>query len=145
MCRLPGGPSALAAALAGQRALQAEDWGVSGPLRVRMALHTGPAEARDNDYFGAALSRVARLLATAHGGQVVLTQATGDAVQAHLPPGAELRDLGATSSDLRGSEHVYQLVVPDLPAQFPPLRTLAQTIGPADLTPDRARWRSRRR
>ena len=58
--------------LAVQRALAAEDFsGVDG-LRVRMAIHTGTADERDGDYFGQAVNRVARLLATAHGGQVLL-------------------------------------------------------------------------
>ena len=56
-------PDALAAALDAQRRLQAEPWGEIGPLRVRMALHTGAAEERDGDYFGPPLNRVARLLA----------------------------------------------------------------------------------
>src|SRR5688572_13813097 len=58
---------ALAAALAAQRALQAERWGATGPLRVRMALHTGAAEVRDGDYFGHTLSRAARIRDAGHG------------------------------------------------------------------------------
>ena len=65
---------ALAAALAAQRALHAEAWGETGPLRVRMALHTGAAELRDGDYFGPPLNRVARILALGHGGQILLSQ-----------------------------------------------------------------------
>ncbi len=71
---------ALAAALAAQRALHAEPWGATGPLRVRMALHTGAAELRDGDYFGAPLNRVARILALGHGGQILLSHATHDLV-----------------------------------------------------------------
>jgi class 3 adenylate cyclase len=67
---------ALAAAAAGQRALQAEGWGEAGPLRVRMALHGGVAEHRQGDYFGPALIRVALLLEIGHGGQVLLSQPT---------------------------------------------------------------------
>src|SRR5689334_14912800 len=51
-------PAALAAAHEAQAALCAEAWGETGPLRVRMALHSGPAEQRDEDYFGATLNRV---------------------------------------------------------------------------------------
>jgi len=69
-------PDALAAAVAAQHALQAERWGDLGRLLVRMALHTGAAEARDGDYFGASLSRVSRLVSAGHGGQVLLS-ATG--------------------------------------------------------------------
>src|SRR5262245_6811751 len=63
---------AVTAALAAQRALRAEPWeSAIAPMRVRMALHTGAAEERDDDYFGPPLNRVARLLALAHGGQVL--------------------------------------------------------------------------
>jgi class 3 adenylate cyclase len=64
---------ALCAALAAQRGLAAEPWGETGALRVRMALHTGAAELRDGDYFGAPLNRVARILALGHGGQTLLS------------------------------------------------------------------------
>jgi len=67
---------AVDAAGAAQRALHAEAWPVEATLRVRMALHTGECEERDADYFGPAVNRVARLEATAHGGQVVVSQAT---------------------------------------------------------------------
>src|SRR5581483_411596 len=66
-------PEALAAALAAQQALHAQDWTDVGGIRARMALHTGNAEERDGDYFGQPLNRVARLLAIGHGGQVLLS------------------------------------------------------------------------
>jgi predicted ATPase/class 3 adenylate cyclase len=121
---LPG--AALAAALAAQRALQAEPWAATGPLLVRMALHTGPAEVRDGEYFGPpTLNRLSRLLGVAYGGQVLLTAATAALVAGALPPGGELRDLGARRlRDLIEAEHVYQLVAPGLRADFPPLKTL---------------------
>ncbi len=87
-------PDALAAAVAAQHALQAERWGDLGRLPVRMALHTGAAEARDGDYFGASLSRVSRLLSAGHGGQVLLSQPAYDLVRDDLPSGATLTDLG---------------------------------------------------
>src|SRR5438128_6675950 len=71
-------PEALTAAVQLQGALQAETGSEIGPLHVRVALHTGRVEAREGDYFGPPLNRVARLLATAHGGQVLLSQATAD-------------------------------------------------------------------
>jgi predicted ATPase/class 3 adenylate cyclase len=95
------------------------------PLLVRVALHTGAAEVRDRDYFGPALSRVARLLTVAHGGQVLLSAATRELVQDDLPPGASLRDLGSHRlRDLQRAEHVFQLLHADLPADFPPLTSL---------------------
>ncbi|MDQ5851226.1 MAG: adenylate/guanylate cyclase domain-containing protein, partial [Chloroflexota bacterium] len=116
---------ALFAAVAAQRALFATDWGQIGPLRVRMALHTGEADERNHDYFGPALNRVARLLAAGHGGQILLSGVTAELVRPHLPGGASLRDLGERRlKDLRRPEHVFQLVAGDLPADFPPLKTL---------------------
>jgi predicted ATPase/class 3 adenylate cyclase len=116
---------ALAAALAAQRALQTEAWGLPGPLRVRMALHSGVVEERDGDYLGPALNRVARLLSAGHGGQILLSRATQELVCDHLPSDVELRDLGAHHlKDLSRPEHIFQAVAPDLPADFPPLTTL---------------------
>src|SRR5205085_12231640 len=66
-------PDALAAALDAQRTVFAEAWGQVGPLRVRMALHTGDAHERDGDYFGPPVNRVARLVSAGHGGQVLLS------------------------------------------------------------------------
>ncbi|MDP8922072.1 MAG: tetratricopeptide repeat protein [Chloroflexota bacterium] len=118
-------PDALAAAVAAQHALQAECWGDLGRFPVRMALHTGAAEARGGDYFGPSLSRVTRLVATGHGGQILLSQPTYDLVRDDLPAGASLRDLGEHRlKDLIRPEHVFQLVCADLPSEFPPLRTL---------------------
>jgi len=64
------------------------------PLRVRMALHTGEAEAREGDYFGPALNRVARLLSAGHGGQVLLSQETARLLRSSLPADTRLRLLG---------------------------------------------------
>ena len=89
-----------------------------------MGLHTGEAERLGGRYAGAPLYRCARLLATAHGGQVVLSAATAELVQDELP-GGRLRDLGAHRlQDLARPERVFQLLHPALPADFPPLRTL---------------------
>ena len=121
----PVAADAVTAAVAAQRALAAEAWGATGPLRVRMGLHTGHAVARDGDYIGPALNRVARIMAAGHGGQVLLSLSTQQAVRAALPPAAGLRDLGEQRlKDLIQPERVFQLVVADLPAVFPPLRSL---------------------
>jgi len=117
---------ALEAALAAQHALQQESWGATGPLRVRMALHTGAAEARDGDYFGPPLNRIARILATGHGGQVLLSLASEELVRDHLRPGVTLLDLGAHQlKDLSRPEQIFQVTYAGLPTSFPPLRTLA--------------------
>jgi predicted ATPase/class 3 adenylate cyclase/Tfp pilus assembly protein PilF len=121
----PTAPDALEAALSAQRTLFADEWPQTGPLRVRVALHTGAAEERDGDYFGPPVNRVARLLSAAHGGQVLLSAATHEMVRDQLPAGMNLAELGEHRlKDLFRPERVFQLVSPDLPSEFPPLRTL---------------------
>ncbi|MGH7399396.1 MAG: ATP-binding protein, partial [Candidatus Rokuibacteriota bacterium] len=127
----PTAPAALAAVLTAQRALILEPWGETGPIRVRMALHTGTAEVRAGDHrsgeyvSGLTLSRVARLLSAGHGGQILVSHATQALTRDHLPSGVELRDLGERwLRDLVRPERIFQLVAPDLPAEFPPLRSL---------------------
>lgn len=116
---------ALDTALRAQRALFAEPWPEDVGIRVRMALHTGTADERDGDYFGPALNRVARLLAAGHGGQTLVSQTVRDLTLDTLPPDAALRDLGAKRlRDLQRPEQVFQLLHPDLPSEFAPLRTL---------------------
>src|SRR5687767_3190910 len=86
---------ALRAAVASQRALLAEVWGEIGPIRVRMALHAGEAVPDDQgDYLAAPLNRLARLLSTGYGGQVLLSQTVQQLTRGALPAGSELRDLG---------------------------------------------------
>jgi class 3 adenylate cyclase len=117
----------VAAALAAQRALLADVWEEIKPqvVRVRMALHTCEAEARVGDYYGPGLNRAARLMSIFDGGQTLLSAITADLVRNQLPMGASLRDLGEHRlKDLVRSEHVYQLAHPDLPAAFPPVRSL---------------------
>jgi predicted ATPase/class 3 adenylate cyclase/uncharacterized protein HemY len=135
--------AAVAAACSLQQALLAEPWPAQTPLRVRVALHTGEAELRERDYYGAAVNRCARLRAVAHGGQVVLSQATAELAQAALPEGGRsgatwgLRDLGTHRlKDLQQPEHLFQLRHPSLPAEFPPLRSLEAFAHnlPAQLT-----------
>jgi len=116
---------ALVGALEAQRALYHTAWQDIEPLKVRMALHTGAAEHRDGDYFGQSLNRVARILASAHGGQVLFSLPTEELVRDGLPPGVQLRALGEHRlRDLARPEQLFQLVTPDLPSQFPALRSL---------------------
>ena len=121
----PTAPDALEAALSAQRTLFADEWPQTGPLRVRVALHTGAAEERDGDYFGPPVNRVARLLSAAHGGQVLLSLPAQELVRDQLPAGTSLRDLGEYRlKDLFRPERVFQLIATGLPVEFPPLRTL---------------------
>ena len=90
-----------------------------------MALHTGEADLRAGDYYGSAVNRCARLRSAAHGGQTLLSRTTYDQVRDGVPAEIELRDLGEHRlRDLQQPEHIFQLVVPGLPAAFPPLKTL---------------------
>ncbi|MCC6174424.1 MAG: adenylate/guanylate cyclase domain-containing protein [Chloroflexi bacterium] len=121
----PRAPDAVTAAMEAQRRLQAEPWGAIGPIRVRMALHTGAAEERDGDYYGPTLNRAARILSAGHGGQVLLSQATHELVRDVLPKGTTLADLGEHRlKDLIRPERVFQLSSTGLGSDFPPLRTL---------------------
>lgn len=113
--------TAIRAAVAAQRALHRE----IPEVRVRMAVHTGAAELRDEDYFGPALNRVSRLLAAGHGGQTLLSKATADLVRGTLPTETDLRPLGRHQlRDIVEWETIFDLRPPDLPAEFPPLNTL---------------------
>jgi class 3 adenylate cyclase len=84
---------ALKAALQGQMALQAEPW-VDTPIKIRMGMHHGEVEVQGAHYFGVPLYRCARLMSTAHGGQVVLSEIMAGLVRDALPEGATLTDLG---------------------------------------------------
>jgi predicted ATPase/class 3 adenylate cyclase len=116
---------AVKTALEGQLALRREAWGAVGELRARMGVHAGAVERQGAHYFGVPLYRCARLTAAAHGGQVVLSEAAAALVRDALPEGAALRDLGPHRlKDLAQPERVAQLLHPELPAAFPPLRSL---------------------
>ncbi len=117
-----------------QLLLHTEAWEAPGPLRVRMALHTGEAHQRDSDYFGPTLNRVARLLATACGQQVVLSLTTYQLIRDSLPPDVTLKELGSHRlKDLQRPEQVYQLVHSALRADFPPLKSLNNPALPNNL------------
>jgi predicted ATPase/class 3 adenylate cyclase len=116
---------AVAAAEQTQSALLKEDFSEVSGLRVRLALHTGEASERDGDYFGPTVNRVARLLAVGSGGQMLLSGVTAHLAQADLRSQASLSDLGTHRlKDLAQPEHIYQLCVPHLLSDFPPLHTL---------------------
>ena len=98
------------------------------PLRVRSGLHLGIVERRGDDLFGTAVNRAARIMKAAHGGQMLLSQAVVDQVGEQLPAPLTVRDLGAVRlRDLATSEHVYQLLHPQLRQDFPALRSLEAT------------------
>jgi class 3 adenylate cyclase len=118
---------AVAAMLEVQQGLASEDFSAVDGVRARAAIHTGTADERDDDYFGPAVNRVARLLAIGHGAQVLVSGATAELVRGVLPAGATLRDLGEHRlKDIAQTERVYQLLAPELPSEFPALRSVRE-------------------
>ena len=117
---------AVRASVEAQRALMAAPWPAeTGVLKVRMGLHTDEVALSDGQYASAPLRRCARLMAAAHGGQILMSDATEALVRSQLPDGATVLDLGEHRlRDLAGRVHIFQLVHPDFPGAFPALRTL---------------------
>ena len=121
----PRARDAVATAVAAQQALM-KHLSCGGPtFRVRMGLHTGePVDAIDR-YVGLDVHRAARICSAGHGGQILVSHAVGILVAPDLPPGVTLQDLGTHRfKDLRDPEHLFQVVHPDLAADFPPLKSL---------------------
>jgi class 3 adenylate cyclase len=133
----PTAPAAVAAAIEAQRAIEVEQWTGVEPLRVRMAVHVGEATPRDGDYLAPALNRLARLLGAAHGGQILLSAAAEALARGALPPLTSLRDLGVHRlRDLLEAERVFQVLHPDLPAEFPPIRSLDARLNNLPVQPN---------
>lgn len=117
---------ALLASLDAQRALRDARWSETGPLRVRMGIHTGPEEWMGTDYaVSHTLNRVARIMSAGHGGQILVSGDTVEGLDGAVPEAATLRDMGKHRlKGLKLHEHLFQLVVSDLPSEFPPLNVL---------------------
>src|SRR5215470_9387744 len=119
--------------VAAQRSLSAHDWPGGVAVRVRMGLHSGEPTRHEDGYIGLDVHRAARIAATAHGGQVVLSEATRLLLGSRLPADVSVRDLGFHRlKDIEAPERIYQLAAPGLPERFPPLKSLgppAATIG----------------
>jgi class 3 adenylate cyclase len=116
---------AVAAAVAIQRALAAEAWPAGGAVQVRIGLHTGEPIRTAQGYTGLDVIRGARLKEAGHGGQVLLSKSTAALIEDALIDGLSLRDLGAHRlKGLPRPERIFQLIIPDLPADFPPLHSL---------------------
>jgi len=120
---------AVEAAIAAQRVLNEATWGETGPLLVRMGIHSGEAEAQGDDYMTThTLNRVARIMSAGHGGQILISQAVVDLLHGSLPSGVTLRDMGQHHlKGLKQVEHLYQVVQEDLPQNFPPLASQDDT------------------
>jgi predicted ATPase/class 3 adenylate cyclase len=127
---------AIAAAVSAQRSLASQRWPEGVEVRVRIGVHTGEAAVRLDDYVGLDVHRAARICAAGHGGQVLISSSTRELVADELPPDVALRDLGEHRlKDLDRPEHLFQLVVGDLPADFPPLASLSPGSGGANRLP----------
>lgn len=116
---------AVLTAAAIQRALHGHPWPDGAPIRVRMGVHTGEPTLAGGRYIGIDVHRAARIMAVGYGGQILLSHATRDLINGNAPDGLTVRDLGEHRlKDLVRPEHIFQIVIPDLPAEFPPLKTL---------------------
>ncbi len=122
--------AALNAALQAQRTLQTEDWGEK-PIKVRMGISTGAAQAgsapdASGGYTGfSTLARTQRVMSTAYGGQILLSNTTADLLLDEMPSGVTLRDMDRHRlKGLLNLEHLWQVVAPGLAQDFPALQTL---------------------
>lgn len=121
----PSAPRSVAAAVAAQRALAAEQWPGDMPLRVRMGLHTGEGTPSGSSYVGIDVHRAARIAAAGHGGQVLLSAPTAALVEHLLPDGVTLLDLGEHRlKDLERSERLNRLLIEGLPVDDRQVRSL---------------------
>jgi predicted ATPase/class 3 adenylate cyclase len=110
---------AVAAAVQVQRGLAAESWPEGASVRVRIGLHTGEPEVGPTDYIGLAVHRAARICALAHGGQILVSSATRELLEDDTSSRISFRDLGERRlKDFDRPDHLYQVVVGDLPAHF---------------------------
>jgi class 3 adenylate cyclase/DNA-binding CsgD family transcriptional regulator len=124
---------AVGSCVAAQRTLAGHELPDGVAVRVRMGLHSGEPVRYEDGYVGMDVHRAARIAATAHGGQVVLSEATRLLAGSRLPGGVSVKDLGFYRlKDLAAPERIYQLVMPGLPDRFPPLKVaLAEAPGAA--------------
>jgi len=95
------------------------------PIKVRMGIHTGEGQIRDGDFYGTEVNRAARIMGIAHGQQILISEVTAALVRSTLPEEVFLTDLGAHRlKGLTAPEKIFQLNAPDLPTDFPPLKSL---------------------
>jgi predicted ATPase/class 3 adenylate cyclase len=133
----PSAVGALRTAVTAQRTLANQSWPGGGDIRVRIGLHTGEGIVGGDDYIGMEVNRAARIAATGHGGQVVLSETTRALVTSELPDGVSIRDLGSHRlKDFSEAQRLHDLVIADLDSDFPPLVTVdpARTYLPAERT-----------
>jgi predicted ATPase/class 3 adenylate cyclase len=128
-CAFHRASDAVAAAAAAQRAFATHRWPDGAALRVRMGIHSGEPTPLEEGYVGIDLHRGARVMSAAHGGQILLSEATAALLGERLPQGLSLRRLGEHRlKDLTAPQRLYQLVIEGLEDRFPPLRTLENRL-----------------
>jgi class 3 adenylate cyclase len=111
---------AVSAAIEAQRSLAAHPWPRGSELRVRMGIHTGEPAVTDEGVTGLAVHLAARICATAHGGQVLVSDITRGLVEGELPRGSGFRELGEHAlKDFDRPVPLYQLVAEGLGEAFP--------------------------
>ena len=121
----PSAQDAVAAAVQAQRALDAHEWPAGADIRVRIGMHTGRPTVVAGDYVGVDVHRAARIASAGHGGQVLLSKDTLDALGGGFPAGVAPRDLGEHRlKDLEQPEWVWQLDIEELPSDFSPIKSL---------------------
>lgn len=128
---------AVRAAVEIQQATGAEQWPQDADLAVRVGLHTGEGRVAGGGYVGLDVHRAARIMAAAHGWQILLSEATRTLAERSLEDVVELRDLGEHRlRDLSGTERLFQVVADGIRSDFPALRTLDATPNnlPTQLT-----------
>jgi predicted ATPase/class 3 adenylate cyclase len=122
----PSARDAVVAAVEIQRTMAAEEWPAGASPRVRIGLHSGEAHLSGGGYVGLEVHRAARIMAAAHGGQILISEATRTLVDRGLASGIQIRDLGEHRlRDISAPEWLSQATADGLPADFPPLRTLS--------------------
>ena len=125
--------AALEAAIAIQRSLSSRAWSDEAGVRVRIGVHTGRPTLTESGYVGLAVHTAARICATGHGGQIVLSSAAARTVETSLPEGVALRELGVHRlQGVPDPEPLFQLEAEGLPASFPPPRTAVEPRRGAD-------------
>ncbi len=122
---------ALNAATEAQGRLSAEPWDeATAGIKVRMGMHVGAPECREGDYVGPSVNRVARVCELGHGGQILVTQAVHEMVGELAPKQVTFRSLNAWRlKGMSRPETIYQIEAPGLPTDFPPLRSVTETVG----------------
>ena len=127
----PRATDAVIAAVEIQRSLAESKWPEDVSVRLRIGIHTGEPWVDEEGYTGIDVHRASRITSSGHGGQVLLSETTSALAREELPRGVSLLDLGFHRlKDLDSPEHIRQLVIPDLPSEFPPLNSL--TVAASD-------------